>query len=409
MTGARVHGAEPVRVIACVAAPPLVAEAVVAAAGLDGVVALLVRLAGIAFAAAAVMSLVVRPLLSSVAASRIAAADAESDLATERASRAFRDRFDQAIATTDAEPAALRTGLRAVMELVPDHEVTLLLSAPDEPRIGWSVRLVDGALQPAQPMPGLPGCRALATGAATVAETSHAHDACAHLVDPTVEISAVCLPFRLTERPLGVVCITGAPGEVPDAETLAAATWVVDRTAARVAEQRRLRGPSTPGPEDPVTALPTDVALRSHLRDMVRSLTPFCVAVVTVDGAEGYRSEYGDEEYDDALRLVADTLVTTLRPDDVVCRLEGARFAAVLSQCNGDQAAAAMERARESLVLALAMEGAPHFTCSAGIVESHRAGSLDELVTLADAACEAAHLRGGNRVSLSDPQPAPET
>jgi diguanylate cyclase (GGDEF)-like protein len=207
---------------------------------------------------------------------------------------------------------------------------------------------------------------------------------------------------RIGDRLLGVVCVTGAPGEVPRDETMRGVEWVVDRTAARVTEQRRSRGPSTPGPEDPITSLPTEPALRHHLRELVRALTPFSVAVATVDGAELFRDEHGLEEYDDALRLLADTLVATLRPDDVVCRLDGARFAAVLVHCDSDQASAAMERVRESLVLAIAEEDAPHFSCSAGIVESHRATSLEQIVELADAACMAANLQGGNRVALAD-------
>jgi diguanylate cyclase (GGDEF)-like protein len=156
-----------------------------------------------------------------------------------------------------------------------------------------------------------------------------------------------------------------------------------------------------PGPLDPVTGLPTEPALRGRLRDLVRSLTPFSVAVVRLDGEEAYRTEHG-AGVDDALRLLAGMLTTTLRPDDVVCRLDGARFAAVLERCTADQASAAMERVRESLVLALTLDDVAHFTCSAGIVESHRATSLDETVALADAACDVALLRGGNRVSLAD-------
>lgn len=407
-TRASLRGADPLRVIACVVGPPILAEAVVAAGGLTGSVALLIRLTGITSAAAAVMSLVVRPLLAAVAQARIAATDIEAQLLAERAERDFRERFDRAIATSEAEPASLRTGLRAVMELLPEYDVALLLSAPEEPRIGWSVRMVDGALQPAEPMPGLPGCIALSSGTTAVTTTSHALDACPHLGDPAMEVSAACVPFRLADRTLGAVCITGPPGEAPDAHTMATVEWIVDRTGARVAEQRRLKGPSTPGPSDPVTELPTEIALKSHLRDLVRALTPFCVAVVHVDGADEYRGEYGDDEFHDALRLLADTLVTTLRPDDVVCRLDGPRFAAVLQQCTADEASAAMERVREMLVLNLTMEGAPYFTCSAGIVESHRATSLDETVSLADAACEAAHLQGGNRVTVADAGPAPD-
>ncbi len=399
---ASLRGADPVRVIVAVAGPPLLAEAVVTLGDLAGAPALILRLAGITFAAAAVMSLVVRPLLAAVAQARLAAGDLEELLLDERAARDFRDRFDRAITMSEAEPAALRTGVRAVTELLPEYDVVLLLTTPDEPRVGWAARVADGTLQPAEPVPGLPGCAALTSGATVVTATSRALDACPHLDDPVVEVSAACLPLRMGDRVLGVVCVTGPAGEVPDPDRLATAEWVVDRTGARVAEQRRLKGPSTAGPEDPVTGLPTEVALRHHLRDLVRALTPFCVAVVQLDGPDRYARDHGEEEYDDALRLVAETLVTTLRPDDIVCRLDGARFATVLQQCSADQATAALERARENLVLALAEEGAPHFTCSTGIVESGRATSLDEIVTLADAASEAAHLQGGNRVTLSD-------
>ncbi len=151
-----------------------------------------------------------------------------------------------------------------------------------------------------------------------------------------------------------------------------------------------------------MTGLPTDVALRSHLRDLVRAHTGFCMAVVRMDGAEDYQAAHAGD-HDEALRLLADALVSTLRPDDVVCRLEGSRFAAVLESCSAGQASAAMERVREALVLSLTLEQVEHFTCSVGIVESHRATSLDETVNLADAASEAANLQGGNRVAVAHP------
>lgn len=399
---ASLAGADPVRVIASVVAAPLLAEAVIAIGDLEGGVALVIRLAGIVAAAAAVISLVVRPLLAAVAQARIVATDIEEQLLDERADRDFRDRFDRAITTCDTEPSALRIGLRAVTELLPDHEVALLLVAPDQPRVAWSVRMSDGSMRPAEPVPGTPGCVALSSGATASSNTSGAVGACAHLADTDVEVSSVCIPFRLGDRLLGTVCVTSAPGELPDARALSSVEWVVERTGARVAERRRLRGPSTPGPEDPVTGLPTEVALRSHLRDLVRAHTPFCMAVVRMDGEEDYRAEHPGD-HDEALRLLADAVVSTLRPDDVVCRLDGSRFAAVLQSCTARQASAAMERVREALVLSLTLEQVEHFTCSVGIVESHRATSLDETVNLADAASEAANLQGGNRVAVAQP------
>jgi diguanylate cyclase (GGDEF)-like protein len=398
---AGLDGADPVRVVAAVATAPLVAEAVVALADLDGAVALVVRLAGVVAAVLATTSFVVRPLLRAAARARMTASDLGAELAEERAARDFRDRFDRAIGAADGEPAALRTGLRAVMEVVPEHDVSLLLAAPGEDRLAWAVRMANGTLQPAEPIPHRPACHALGTGTTTVTPSSVALDACPHLGDPALEVSSVCVPFRLGDRSLGSVCVTGPPGEPPGEDAIRTIGWVVDRTAARVAEQRRSRGPAVPGPLDPVTGLPTEPALRGRLRDLVRSLTPFSVAVVRLDGEEAYRTEHG-AGVDDALRLLAGMLTTTLRPDDVVCRLDGARFAAVLERCTADQASAAMERVRESLVLALTLDDVAHFTCSAGIVESHRATSLDETVALADAACDVALLRGGNRVSLAD-------
>ena len=393
--------ADPGRVAATVVVPPLLAEALIAVGNLTGGGALAVRLTGIAAAAAAVLSMVVRPLLGAVAQARITAADVEELLLDERANRDFRERFDRAVAGAEAEPVALRTGMRAVTELLADHDVTLLLTAPDQPRVAWSVRLANGALLPAEPVAGLPGCVALSSGTTTSTASSQALGACPHLGDQGAEVSAVCIPLRLGDRTLGTVCITGAPGEGPTGDRLRTVEWVVERTGARVAEQRRQRGPSTPGPQDPVTGLPTDVALRSHLRELVRALTPFCMAVVRIDGDEEYRAAHA-VDHDDALRLLADTLVTTLRPDDVVCRLDGSRFGAVLQACNAQQATAAMERVREALVLTLTFEGVEHFTCSAGIVESQRATSLEQTVNLADAACVAANLQGGNRVAVAD-------
>ena len=105
---------------------------------------------------------------------------------------------------------------------------------------------------------------------------------------------------------------------------------------------------------------------------------------------------------DAALRTLADVLCATLRPDDVICRLDGARFAAVLHGCTADQATAALERVRESLVLALADEPDEHpVTFSAGVVASQRATSLGQIVELAEAACERAMVAGGNRVTAA--------
>ncbi len=383
------------------AGPGLLTAAVLGATGSGGWPAALLVCTAAAVTAVAVTTAVVRPGRTALATERLDAADAHAALAAERLDRELRTRVDRALDVAATEPAALRTGLRAVAEVVPHAEVRLLLAVPDEPRVGWSVTLADGVLRPAEPLADSPVCRAVATGAPAAVAGSHALDACAHLAGGE-EVAATCLPLRNGERLLGSVSVTTAPGEVPDDITLDTLTWIVERVGRRVHELRLRRGPSTAVPEDPVTRLPGEPALRQQLRELVRTLTPFSATVVALDGADALRLAAGDEAADRSLRLLADTVGSTLRPDDLVCRLDGHRLAAVLARCDADQATAALERCREALVLATTEDGAEPITFSAGVVESHRATSLDDIVRLADAACAAAHLQGGNRVLVAD-------
>jgi diguanylate cyclase (GGDEF)-like protein len=382
-----------------------------------GIVALIV---GLGVGAASTWQWLVLPTRRSASLARLAAADARGELDAERARRDLRDRFERALATADGEPAALRTGLRAAAELLPDHEVALLLALPDEPRIGWRVDLVDGVLRSAYPVPHTPGCAALTAGVTVTTSTAAGLDACGHLTDPDEAVldpvtvsapppirfagspatSAACVPIRVSERDLGVVCLTGPPGERPAGDVRDTLEWLVARTGHRLSELRLGRDPGEHLRRDPVTGLGGTEALLHRLRMLIRSLTPFCVAVIDIDNYAALVREHGAAGADAALQLLADTTVTALRPGDEVCRIEGPRVAAVLSDCLGSDAVAAIERVRESLVLRIAEAGGAHFTCSAGVVESHRASSLEEIVQRADAACTDAHAAGGNRVAI---------
>ena len=391
----------PMRLSALVAVPLLCSLAAIVLLDLPAAAAVIVVLLAVSVAVVLTQQLVIRPMTDEVVRTRLERRALERELVDERHDREFRDRLERALRLTAAEPATLRTGLRAVAEIVPEADVSLLLNVPDEPRVGWEVRLVDGALGPAAPLEGTPTCVALYDARTAITTSSSTLDACAHLQDPFVDVSAVCIPLRLGDRALGTVCIRNAPGEIPDARELDRVEWVVERTGVRVAEQRLQRGPSMAGRPDPVTGLPGPAALRHQLRDLVRTLSPFCVTVVSVDAFEQMTYDHGEPAAEDALRLTADVLCTTLRPDDLVCRIDGPRFAIVLSECSVGQATAAMERVRESLALLLAAEGDPPFTCSAGIVESRRATSLEQILELASTACASAYTAGGNRVGLA--------
>jgi diguanylate cyclase len=234
-----------------------------------------------------------------------------------------------------------------------------------------------------------------------VATDSSAIDACEHLEDPDMAVSASCIPLRLGDRVLGVVSIVQAPGEGPDEHTLEMLEWLVERTGTRISELRRLAGRRSAFREDAVTGLPGPDALDSHLRESFRSLVPFCVALVDIDDFEGIEHLWPDEHIDDALRTIAGSLRLTLRPDDVVCRIDHGRFAVLLGNCGAVHASLALERVRESLALSLSVAGSTPFTFSAGVVESHRATSIEDLLEQARSATRLAHGNGGNRVALA--------
>lgn len=412
------------------AGAPLVAVALALLAGAGSVGVAVAAAAGVALGVPITVRTVLAPMAHRVVDAHLAGADARADLDALRRAVMIRDRFDDAVAAEGAEAAVLHLLVSAALEVTPDADVSLLLSLPDEPRVAWSVRSAGDRLLPAEPVPERPSCVALATGRTAVAPSSTEMGACGHLresadgvhdlddgLDPgedgvgsaseelwwePTEVAALCLPLVIGERNLGVLCVTTAPGELPDRDRQATLEHVVHVGSARLESLRRRRGPSTPGPTDPVTGLPTEVALRARAGELTRSHQPWCLAVVRVDGADEFRHLHGPHTWDDAMRLIADTTSTTLRPDDVVVRLDGERVAAVLSGCSTAQAAAALERARESLVLAHTMAGIEHFTCSVGLVDGTRTTSIDDGIRLADAAGHAALLQGGNRVVVAD-------
>jgi diguanylate cyclase (GGDEF)-like protein len=382
--------------LATLAPPSLVAVAVWLLDAPGSTAALLILLSA-ALSCWVTVRHVLEPVQGALHTARADHARARLDLAAEQADQDLRNRLERALRGSASEPASLRIGLRAVAEAVPQAEVTLLLNVPDEPRIGWQVALRGGELEQAEPVPGAPTCAALAQGAAVVT-TAASLEACGHLSELDSGAAAACVPMPAAERTIGSVCVTTAPGEPLDARTLELVRWIVERTGHRTAEHRSARGPISPNRTDPLTGLPSAAALRPHLREMVRSLSPFCLAVVEIDRFEELDS---DEDADAALVWVAQALCETLRPDDMICRLDQVGFAAVLRQCSAEQAVAVMERFREGLVLLLAEDAGMHLSCSAGVVESQQATSLEEIVDLAMTACDEAAEAGGNRVAVA--------
>lgn len=375
-----------------VAAPVALALAIVALAGVPRPFDVVVIAVGVATAVWATLRYVVQPLRERAERERSHAEAAAFELLDERAMVDIHEQLDHKLRNADSEPAALRHGLTAVAALSPGTEVSLLLSLTDQPKVGWRIRLADGAVEGAEQVPNRPSCGALRSGRTLVLATSSGLNACEHLKGSEGDVSSVCVPLFIGDHLLGSVSVEGPAGEPPDARTVGQLEWAVERVGRRIAEHRLQRQTESGERSDPATGLPSAAAFRVRLGELVRSFVPFCVAVIEPDEPLGGT---------DDLRVVGSVLTSTLRPDDFVCRLDDRRLAAVLTQCSGDQAVAAIGRVRTALAEAGANAGRDAATASTGLAESYRISSLEAMIDQALDACARASQQGGDRVVVA--------
>jgi diguanylate cyclase (GGDEF)-like protein len=151
-----------------------------------------------------------------------------------------------------------------------------------------------------------------------------------------------------------------------------------------------------------------DIANR-RLRRAARDGTPVAVLIADLDHFKWVNDRFGHADGDRVLRLFADTAVASLRPEDLIGRLGGEEFAALLLGADTEGAAVAAERLRAAFVVAAAeVDGMPvGGTVSIGIA-SARAGEceLDQLLASADGALYLAKARGRNRVESAPYAPS---
>lgn len=290
---------------------------------------------------------------------------------------------------------------RAALELVSDREVGLHTAAEHQ------------------------GCRATREARTFESPSTRELGACPHVPgindDASEERSVACVPVGGCP-PLAVLALIGPPRELLDAPIRLALETVATHAALRFSELRATPVPlaagngaaeqhDPPEPEvrDPLTGLPNHLGARRRIRALVESLTPFAVSLCDVDDFAGFNERHGPEEGDRALRRMARLLVEQLRPGDHVCRVGPDVFLAVFPNCSALHARQAMERVREAVALDLAANGAAPFTFSAGIADSYRGTSIDELLDAAADAVDAAKEDGGNRVKVTsvDVHPSP--
>jgi len=125
------------------------------------------------------------------------------------------------------------------------------------------------------------------------------------------------------------------------------------------------------------------------------------VVVFDLDGFKAINDQFGHAAGDEVLKVFAEVLSGSLRPNDSVARMGGEEFAMVLRRTLPEMAEATAERVRASFAArTIETETGPlHCTVSAGFAFGSADGmSFDKVLSAADKALYAAKRNGRNRV-----------
>jgi two-component system cell cycle response regulator len=145
---------------------------------------------------------------------------------------------------------------------------------------------------------------------------------------------------------------------------------------------------------------------RNELMRVQRHGTSVSIVLLDVDYFKHVNDRYGHHIGDQALCLIATTVVQNVRPYDIVGRWGGEELLLVLPETSLAQAIIVAERVRASIsATPLTLDDGRHveLTASFGVVSTDATNSdtLDSLVQLADIALYQAKADGRNRVCTS--------
>ncbi len=287
------------------------------------------------------------------------------------------DRTRTALDLVAAEEDAIAIARTAVTELVSGHDVRIVLEGER--------------------------CAALRRHGLVATASSDAFDACPHLSDRDDVVSALCVPLAFGEDILGALQWEGPADGLPDRITRGAIDVVAHLLALRLALLRSDLGAEAPR-HDPLTgALSRRSTLRA-IKNLVRDLEPFSLAVCDVDDFTTYNERHGHDVGDRALRLFAETVTSMVRPNDIVGRTGGDVLTIVFPGTSALDAGQALERIREVLVLSLSAGDTPLFTASCGVADSNQGDSIEAIVETAELATALAKQSGANRVVVAGEQ-----
>ncbi len=132
--------------------------------------------------------------------------------------------------------------------------------------------------------------------------------------------------------------------------------------------------------------------------------SPLAIILFDLDGFKSINDTFGHGHGDEVLKLFGNAALKTLRSSDLIGRVGGEEFGALLPGASVGAAYVAAERIRTAFADACSRYGTGQIraTVSAGIAEAQTGSTLDALVQAADLALYRAKLQGRNRVEVAE-------
>lgn len=143
--------------------------------------------------------------------------------------------------------------------------------------------------------------------------------------------------------------------------------------------------------------------LGRYLQRSVVNRKSSCLILLEMDGYQEFSDKFGSLGCDQALRTIAHTMLSCLRPDDQAGHYSGPRFCVFLPNTSSlADACTAAERLRSSVSQAAVVlpsgDALPAISISIGVSQTHGEDSLPHLLGRTEQALQAASESGGNCV-----------
>jgi diguanylate cyclase (GGDEF)-like protein len=253
-------------------------------------------------------------------------------------------------------------------------------------------------------------CWALRRGQSYALALLNADSKCPHLSLPPSSRSAstLCIPLTAQGTSLGLITLSGSPGEegLAGHDLARAAAEQLAACLFNLQLQESLRAQSI---RDPLTGLYNrrylEEALPREIARCTRSHKPLAVAMCDIDHFKQFNDTHGHDGGDAMLKAFAAMLLDGARREDIVCRFGGEEFTLILPEADEASSLRRLNQLRESAA-ALKVEHLGQvlgsITASFGLaMMPHDGDSAEGLLRAADAALYRAKASGRNSVVLT--------